>query len=256
MLALCLPTLAASANAAEDPISANRPGFAESTDVVDAGVVQLETGGSLEHDSPSRGYEETFTTPTQLRVGLMDRLELQLTSDGYTRDKRHVPGAHETEHGYADASLGVKWGVQEGDENGKTPAIAALLQVDFDSGSAAFRGDGIRPSLRVPLEWSITRATSFDLMPAITYDKNERHRFFNGAFSVSTSTEWSDAWHTFAEIAAEQLAHSDDGGCVVSVGGGVMFLARNDIQLDLEVSRRANHNTPDWTFGSGLAYRF
>jgi hypothetical protein len=253
---LCFLSVERVASADEEPISADRPGFAESTDVVGDKVLQIEAGLNLDHDSLSRGYEETFTTPTLLRFGLGERFELQLATDGRTVVHDHDPGASQTTRGYSDLTLGAKWSARQADDGDSGPSVAALVQADVDSGSAEFRGDGIRPSVRVPVEWELPGNMAAGIMPGVIYDKDEHGRFVNGLLAITTDKQWNSRWHSFFEIAAEQIARAADGGCLVIYDAGATYLVSNDMQLDIEVSHGANDNTPEWTFGTGLAVRF
>jgi hypothetical protein len=239
----------------EEPISTDRPDFVESSEVVGNRVVQIETGVSLDHDSLPGGYSETFTTPTLLRVGIGSNTELRIETDGRT-DRRDVEqGASKTTRGYSDIALGIKQSLHRS-QGAHDPSVAALLHADFASGSAAFRGVGVRPSLRVVAEWDLPANMSIGVMPGIIYDNNERHRFVNGIFAVTTGQQWTTRMHTFLEIAGQQIAHAQDGGCIATYDAGAAYLVTNDVEVDLAVSRGANDNTPEWTLAAGLSIRF
>lgn len=169
--ALCAG-LPAAAHAA-DAISTDRPDFVESSDVVGAGHVQIETGFSSERDKRDGVSTRTRTTPTLLRIGVSEAVELRIETDGYARRTTRDPAATGTlrERGYNDVSLGAKWRVQEGDEDKGTPGLAWLLHVDVDSGSSAFRGQGLRPSLRGVAEWDLPNDFSVGVMPGVLLDR-------------------------------------------------------------------------------------
>lgn len=99
---------AAPTYAGEDSIATDRPDFVESGAVLDKGVFQLETSLAWEEDRRDGLTTRSRTTPTLLRYGIGNALEVRLESDGATRQK--VIGGEDgvSESGVADASLGVK----------------------------------------------------------------------------------------------------------------------------------------------------
>src|SRR6476660_3323950 len=147
--------LAAAAQAADDRIQTDRPDFVESVDVVGRGRLQIETGVERERDNRDGNRHRTYTTPTLVRIGVSDSAELRLETDGRTirRSDDVLTGTRVTERGYGDLSVGVKWHVQE--TRGTQPGLAWLLHADLDSGSAAFRGSDVRPSVRLAAEWEL-----------------------------------------------------------------------------------------------------
>ena len=157
LAALYLPATRAHADDG-DAIVTDRPDFVESSDVVGRGRLQVETGVSHERSRMLGVRERSLATPTLLRIGLRDDWELRLESDGRTvlktQDEPGAPTRRQT--GYADVSLGIKWHMQDG--AGTRPSVGWLLHADIDSGSAAFRGNGVRPSLRMAAEWTCPAA--------------------------------------------------------------------------------------------------
>src|SRR5262245_3846378 len=73
------------ARAADDGIVTDRPDFVESSLTVGKYRFQIETSVNLERDDQDDVKFRTWTTPTLLRFGVSDNLELRLESDGYTR---------------------------------------------------------------------------------------------------------------------------------------------------------------------------
>jgi hypothetical protein len=260
LIALALPwlTLAPVARGAE-AISPDRPDFVESSDVVGKGHVQIETGFQSERDSASGIKTRTRTTPTLLRIGLNDALEFRVETDGLTlaRSTDSALGASSTQRGWADVSLGLKWHVQDGDEEKGTPSMAWLAHVDLDTGSSAFRGQGVRPSLRFVAEWELPHEISVGVMPGIAMDRNaDGKRFVVGMFAVTVSKAWTPAWHTFVELAGQQLAAKRNGGSVVTFDTGATYLVNDSLQVDVSLSRGLTPEAPDFQWGVGASFRF
>src|SRR4051812_42202363 len=86
-------------------IDADRPHVGTGPYVVTPGEVQLELGVQWQGSPDSR----TFGSPTLVRIGMADRIELRLASDGLLA--RHEPAADV--YGVGNVQLGAKlrlWG--------------------------------------------------------------------------------------------------------------------------------------------------
>jgi len=90
----------ASSAPAPDQIDADRPHVGTGAYVVAPGQVQVELGGQWQH----AGEVRSFASPVLVRIGLADRVEARVASDGLlTRD---APAAYE--RGIGNTQLGVK----------------------------------------------------------------------------------------------------------------------------------------------------
>ena len=255
--AACAAALAGAtlAHAADDTIATDRPDFVESSDVVGPGRFQVETGLTSDRHAQGGVAVRTLTTPTLLRYGSGETTELRLETDGWTHERTTAPGTSLTEHGWSDLSFGVKWHVL--DNAGTTPGVAWLLHVDTATGSAPFRGQGLRPSLRAAIEWDLPEEFSVGLMPGIYLDRDDAgKRFAGGIFAVTLGKEWSPRWHSFLEVAGQQLAAKRNGGSVVTLDTGLAFVATPTLQLDIEVSRGLTDAAPDFESGVGVSIKF
>jgi hypothetical protein len=251
--------LLAGAAWADDTISTDRPDFVESSDVVGRGRFQIETGFQSERANIDGVKTRTRTTPTLLRVGVSDTLELRAETDGFAWGSAQDPSTGATEHarGFSDWSLGAKWHMQDGDDEKGTPSIAWLLHADLDTGSPAFRGRGVRPSLRLAAEWELPQDFSVGVMPGLVADQTTDGRHFtSGILAVTAGKAWTPQWRTFIEIAGQQLAARRYGGSVVTFDAGATYLVTHSVQLDVAVSRGLNDTSPDFVWGVGLSARF
>lgn len=241
---------------AVDAISTDRPDFVESADVVRAGGVQLETGLSFELDSKGAVNTRTRSTPTLLRIGLGHDLEARIETDGFMHARTDEAGGLTTT-GFADTSIGIKWRRSEGDEQAGTPSTAWLLHVDLDSGSAAFRGSGKRPSIRYVAEWELPKGWGLGVMPGLLRDSDDNgQRYTAGIFAITTSTDLAPGLRGFVELALPRIAQASHGGTQASFDTGLTYALGTEMQVDLAVQRGLNKNTADWGFGLGFSVRF
>ncbi len=245
--------------AEDDAIATDRPDFVESSDVVGKGVFQLETSLAHERDKSGGVKTKVRSTPTLLRYGISDAFELRLESDGLLRQT--VTGGatgSSKDSGTADASLGLKWHIRDGDEASGQPALAMLAHVDFDSGSKEFRGNGQVPSVRLVAEWELPGDAGFGVMPGLAYAKDDAtgKRYWSGILAATYSRPLVGPLRGFVEVAGQELRSKRYGGNIVTFDTGVTYAIDLDTQLDLSVNLGMNRNTPDRAFAVGFSRRF
>jgi hypothetical protein len=243
--------LVAQAHAGDDAIVPDRPGLAESSQVVGKGRFQLEASFAREHDANGQETVHTTTTPTLLRYGLGDSLELRVETDGRTHAWSAAGG---NARGYADTELGIKWHVA--DAHGSAPSVGVLAHVALPTGSAAFRGEGVRPSLRVSSEWDLPAELSLGVMPGIAAEtSDDGRRFTKGIFAVSLGKAWTAQLHGFVELAAPRIARARDGGNQFGVDAGLAYLPSENCQVDFSVGHGLNRRTPELSWNVGVSFR-
>jgi hypothetical protein len=257
-LLLSLSGLSALASAAEsDTITTDRPDFVESSQVVGVGAFQVETSVSAERTKRDGIKYLTYATPTLLRFGITDTLEIRVETNGRMRAtaQQDSTGIKESANGWGDTSLGVKWHAV--DASGWRPSMAVLAHVDLDSGSEPFRAAGKGGSLRVAAEWELPRDYSLGIMPGVARQTNDSGKHYTSAiFGVVLGKEITERWRTFVEYSAPEIARADNGGSVHTVDVGTAYLLTKTVQVDTAVSRGLNQNTPDWSLSLGLSAKF
>ena len=235
----------------DDTIATDRPDFVESSNVVGKQRVQVETSVAFERNSDAGVRERTSSTPTLVRVGMSDTLELRLESDGRMRTRVTGEAAYS---GTADASFGVKWHAL--DAAGRAPSVGVLIHADLPSGSARLRGHGVRPSARLVAEWELPDDFSVGVMPGLSYESDEPgKRHVNGIVGLVLGKELTERVRGFVEIAAPQIARARDGGSVVTFNTGVAYLLTPHCQIDTALSRGLNARTPDLSWTVGLSFK-
>jgi hypothetical protein len=255
---LCALALADAASAEErDTIVTDRPDFVESSAVVRDGRFQLEGGLGFERKRRGTLRERGSSTPLLLRYGVGEAWELRLETDGRSvlRSDDSASGASTRESGYADLSLGLKWHQRDG--GGALPAIGWLVHVDVDSGSPALRGRGLRPSLRMVLEWELAGDWSLGVMPGLAAERDEAGQRYGAAIAaVTLSKAWTERWRTFAELAAPRVAGARHGGTVASLDLGTAYLWSDQVQIDTALARGLNRRAADLSWSFGLSAKF
>ena len=240
-----------------DVIVTDRPDFVESADVVGKGRFQAEMSLAVDRTRHDAFKERNVSTPVLLRMGTGADWELRLETDGLIVQHMNdlAQGNRTTNRGYGDVSVGAKWHLL--DENGAAPAVAVLAHVDLDSGSSAFRGNGLRPSLRVVAEWDLPNDMSLGIMPGIMRDRNAAgKRFMSGVFGVVIGKSLTEQTRAFVEIALPQIARAENGGSIASLDIGLAHLLSDRCQIDTAIYKGLNRRTADLTWTIGLSTKF
>jgi hypothetical protein len=260
-LSLCACLLAgafavASARADDDTINPDRPNVDNSSQVVGAGRVQLETGLEWDRQRDADAHVRTLTTPTMLRIGLSGALELRLETEGraITHASDPATGQHTVAAGWAESAAGVKWHIA--DQDGMKPSIGLIAEAALPTGSKSLRGTGFRPSLNLPAEWDLGNDWSLGVMPGIGRDSDDAGaRYTYGVFGAALGKAFSERLRGFAELAAPTIARAAHGGTQTQADAGVTWLVNKDCMLDVMVVHGLNRNTPDLSLAFGVSVR-
>jgi hypothetical protein len=240
----------------DDTINPDRPNVANSSQVVGAHRMQLETGLQWDRQRDDDAHVRTLTTPTLLRIGLSDALELRVETAGRTIAHASDPGtgARTMSADWADSAAGVKWHLV--DAEGARPSVGLIAEAALPTGSRALRGTGFRPSLNVPAEWDLGHEWSLGVMPGVGRDSDDAGAHYTyGVFAASLGKAFSERLHGFAEVAAPQVARAAHGGTQAVVDAGASWLVNRDCQLDAMVVHGLNRNTPDLSLAFGVSLR-
>lgn len=250
-LLVVLASLVAVVLQAQEPIVTDRPDYVESSDVVGRNVLQVETSAATDWTAVAGATARTVATPTLFRLGVTRTLELRLESDGY---QRATVGAAPAVTGLADAALGLKWHLVDGE--GRRPGVALLLHGDLPSGSSPFRGVGIRPSLRAVGEWELPASFSMGIMPGIVYEPNDGDPAWSALFGVTVAHPITGAVRVYAEYAAAAIPLTAGGEKSATLDLGTAWVITRDIQVDLSGAIGLERGTPDGAMAVGISRRF
>ena len=250
--ATALASLVVAGPAVSQTIATDRPDFVESSSTVSKGSIQMEGAIAFEKRSALVMEAETFTTPFLLRIGLADGWEFRIESDWFTRSTMRGEVGELTTSGVADFAIGAKWAFFA-PETSNAPSMAVLGHVDLPTGSGDFRGDGMRPSIRISAEWSLPGDWGIGIMPGVIYDQTGEDRFIAGIFGAVVGKGLTDSLRTFVELAFDQAANSQFGGTSGYIDYGITFLLNPRWQLDSAFSLGITDQAPDSGFTVGLS---
>jgi len=236
--------------AAGQPMVTDRPGFANSTAVVPAGRLQLESG--YQYDKSPGSYRHSLGQ-LQVRVPVSGRMELGLGVNS------HLNGATAgvSESGYGGSSLGLKAKLFSPgpDEAGRLAALTAVFSTSLPTGSRAFRPDHLEPSAMVVADLSLGgRAT---LTPFASYTRassqaGQTDRVGAGLSLGATLSGQAACFIQYFEL-REGGASGQDTHWLC---GGVTLLASDNLQFDWHAGLTLGRPLKTYFTGVGISTRF
>jgi hypothetical protein len=249
--------LGAAQAAEQGQLSTDRPDFLSAPDVVGKGRFQVELGAQVERDD-SRGIRtRTVTTPTLLRFGVADTLELRLETEGHVRQRETLLATQVTDHerGWADTTLGIKWNSQKGTAG--APSIGWILEAELPSGSRAFRGRGIRPAVIGLAQLDLRGDMQISGNAGVKYDSDENgDRFTAALLGGGVRKTLTERFKVMGEVVAQQIARKKHGGNIVIADVAVAYLLTPSVQLDALIGRGLTSDSPKYVFTTGVSARF
>ena len=232
-----------------DPIDTDGPDFVESSEVVPKGRFQYEIDMTSVRDLRPASAGTAVSTPTLLRYGATDHLEIRIAPEGFIRQGGMS--------GTGDIALGIKWHSHDGSPYPGNAAVSWILHVDTPSGSDRFRGNGLRPSLRSVITWDLPFGLALGVMPGVKSDtRADGHRFASAIFGSVLNKRINNRFRVFGELSVPQVARSANGGVLADWDLGAAYLVTPDLQVGIRAGIAANRNSPTSYTLLELAQRF
>ncbi|MGH7133135.1 MAG: transporter [Phycisphaerales bacterium] len=262
----------ATAGAAQTPpaepaplvISADRPGFSETTSIVPALHLQIESGYTFTFRNRDGVETQRNNAPEILaRFGVLDDcLELRLSTAGYvwSRSDDGTGTGFVSSEGWSDFALGVKWKVA--DQDGWLPRIALDATTTLGAGPDNISSQMVEPTLK--FIWSYDLGLSFgDDWKGFTLGGNANvawtstngRRFTQGQGSVYLNVPTFDRASAFVEyFVLGPNTKGGDAAHYIDFGGA--YLLTDVLQLDGRVGFGLNKEVDNFFVGFGVSFLF
>jgi len=238
----------------------DRPGNTDSPQTVPAGWFQIEAdlASYLEDsDGPIRTRTlEIGTTNFGLKAGLTLNTDLHLIWAPYVRQEMfdRTTGVKTTAEGSGNLTVRVKWNLW-GNDGGET-ALALLPFVTFPTESSELNSRGAGVGIAAPFGMDLGSGWWFNAeLTAEYFDSRAASGadefFFKG--SAKATRVLDERWTTWAEVFASVPTRSN---AYATVDVGIVYLAGENVALDLTVFFGVNGDAPDFKVALGVSYRF
>lgn len=230
----------------------DRPDFTESSDVVGAGIMQLEFGSTFESEGPADARDRVVTTPLALlRVGVGRRVELRFSTDGYIFDRVGSGLGQATVRGEADMEVGAKLVLRDG-ASGFGMAVIPMLSLP--TGADAVSSGTVDPAVK--FTWATSLPKDFGLSGNVNLSRlgDEFGRYTEHALSLSLGHGLPAGFGAYWE-AYGFMPQGEGRSAAWTLNTGVTHGIGGNAQLDLEIGRGVTVAAPDWFVGVGVGIR-
>ena len=242
-------------------MATDRPDKTESAYTVDAGHFQFEmdlvtyTRDEERSDGVTTKVDAWAVAPINLKLGLNNRVDLQLVLETYNHVHVRSDGVKRTMQGYGDTSVRVKCNLW-GNDGGPT-AMAAMPYVKLptnedDLGNDSVEGGLILPwVVSLPAEFGLGGITQFD---AVRDDDDDGYHaeFIN---TIALSRDIVGKLGGYVEFFSAVSAESDSDW-IGTFDIGFTYGITDNIQLDAGVNLGVTDSADDVNPFFGLSWRF
>lgn len=238
-----IPARAQTAAVTRAPIVTDRPDFTESDVVVPQGMLQIETGFTVEQGKGSRalGLPEAL-----LRCGAAQKFEWRLGLPDFNRARADG----QTTRGLGDTYLGAKFQIGPTRQGLGISLIPAIF---VPTGGRDFGSGSVNPELKLCLARDLSARWTVAGMLYASWPTEDKRRNPTLQNTVSFGYAFTDRFSMFNEYAgtfarrgaAEHVLHS-----------GFAYLLSDDRQLDLHFGFGLSSAAPGSFFAAGYSVRF
>lgn len=233
-------------------LSPDRPDVTESPYSVDAGAVQIEAS-FLEYgrDGGDPDTEALAVAPVNLKLGLTNRVDLQLVLVPWTRERTTPsggPGA--TAEGFGDLTLRSKINLW-GNEGGAT-ALGLLPILSIPTGTAV-SDDEVQGGVALPFAWGLAEGLAFGAMAEIDVVHDAEEGDHDVEFLHTATLGFTVAGDLGAFVEYAGVAGPD---YVAVFSTGLTIAISPDLLLDAGARIGLTGSAEDVTVFSGFTVRF
>ena len=235
-----------------------RPGLGTPACTMAPGRMSVETGladWTRDDSDGDRSDTLSFGT-TQVRVGLTDRVEAQVTWSPFVRQRDRTTGMVDAANGVGDARLGLKANLRAPDGEGLSIAVLPYIAVPVGRRPL---GEGTwSTGVLVPVTYDLSDALNVqftsEIDAAADSDGRGRHLAYSGIAGIDIDLTNS------VDLELELSVARDDDPIepvtMTQAGLSVGWKVRPDLQLDIGGAAGLNHEAPDARIYAGVARRF
>lgn len=247
------------AAAANQELITDRPDQTESPNVVPRGYAQLEVGFTKTREEDAGVRVDSVAGPgSLLRIGLTDRIELRLDWVGLVDEEVRGASFSADEDGVGDGGIGAKFALRTGEPDG--PEIALLATASLPTGDDTFSSDRVDPAMRLCVAHSLGDRVSLGYNIGAEWATEagndlELDTLSSGIYTVALGIGLNDKVATFVELFGSVPA-SAGGSPAHSLDGGITYLLRDNLQLDVAGGIGLSDAADDWFAGIGVSWRF
>lgn len=239
-----------------------RPGLTTAACTVDPGHLQVEIGiADWERDKDSDARQDQLKLgDIQLRYGLADRTELQISWSTYVRTatRDYEAGSLTHMHGIGDVTIGLKQNLKHPQEKANGFAAAILPYASLATGTNGGGEGDWSAGLIIPLSYKFSDAAALALSPRVAAevdeDRSGRHLAYGAAAGFQFSI--SDKVKVSPELELMRSRDPADHATLASAALSLAWKVGRATQLDVQGVSSLNAATPDVRLALGVSHKF
>ncbi len=245
-------------------LSTDRPDKTESPYTVDAGHFQLEMDlVTFSHDRVKNAAEDTSTNsttvaPVNFKIGLTDRVDLQIVLDTYVRERTidRIAGTTDRVSGVGDLTLRTKinlWG-----NNGGSTAFAIMPFVKLPTAANGVGNGKVEGGVILPLAVSLPDGFGLGLMTEVDINRNE---VGNGTHvewvnSITVGKDLTDKIGMYVELFTARSFEPGAHTWTNSADVGFTYALTPNTQLDAGINVGISEAADDINPFVGISFRW
>jgi hypothetical protein len=237
-------------------LSTDRPDTTESPYTVDAGHFQAELSlVDFTRDDDGGVKSETLTAlPSNLKVGLLNNVDLQLVFDPYVNQRVKVAGRSVRQEGFGDTTIRLKVNLLGNDEG--PVAVGVMPYVTFPTSTHDVGLDRAQYGLIVPVSVELPAGFELGAMIEIDVVRDAANKSYGTELlhTVTLGHELYGELRGYVEYAG--IAPIDAGSTYRAViGTGLTYGLSDDTQLDAGVNFGVSDAADDYNLFVGVSFR-
>ncbi len=230
---------------APSPLSTDRPGFTNGSDVVGTGVVQIEMGLAQTRAQAASGGGTLTDLPQMLvRQGITPTLEIRCTLPDYFTGQAG-------QSGFGDAQIGAKYRFYQSKDGNTKAALTPSLSLP--TGARALTSGHADPALTLGAQTQSGARWGVSGNLNLADPTQSGRRNFTLAPSASASYQLTRALSVYGDI---YDAVPKTGAPSPITDGGLVYLVNPNVQVDAEMGVGLGGNAPTRFVGGGIGVRF
>ncbi len=237
-------------------LSADRPDATESPYTVDAGHFQLEMSFIDWRRDREDGVEVTAYTlaATNLKVGLLNNVDLQFVFDAYTEEESEAGGFRETLSGFSDMEVRLKVNLW-GNDSVRT-ALALFPFVKIPTDTELSNGD-VEGGIILPFAIELTDRLGLGLQAEVDFVRDEESGGYEQEYLHTAVLGIGLTYALGAYVEYLGVAGSKSGfDYQASFSGGFTYAVSRDVQFDIGTVVGLTDSAQDINLFSGVTIRF
>ena len=244
LLILSLLSGVVSAQYSEQIVS-GRPGQSINAATVGRGVYQVQTGLNLDWTRAGRGSLFDLTETTDIRIGILERLELSALIAGAAEESAVPPAGTRRDRGISDTQVGGRYLFLENE--GWRPAIALRGHALLRAQDEAFRRERVGANFILAADWAVTDLLAFTANLSRTWPGDgTRSDDYVGTLGFNLSDRWSSFVEIYGTLTGVATANYD---------GGFAYLVNDNLGLDLSVGWDGDYGERSYFLDFGISFR-